>query len=166
MATRKSKKKRSPLKKTATRNRQASAKKTVRKKPAKKKAAAKKKTAAKGPSARKKTPAKKSSPKKAAAATSRPTPPAGLQSRTFDVDDREFMERRSRSAGQSGDLQGLSGSMGVDSESVDELLEEGNSFEAGIVAGVEDAGNDEEKEIRTREVPEDDVPEEYLDKDE
>src|ERR1700730_13142441 len=35
---------------------------------------------------------------------------------------------------QSGDLQGLSNVESVDSESVDELLEEGNSFEAGIVA--------------------------------
>lgn len=62
-------------------------------------------------------------------------------------------------------MQGLSGAGGANSESVDELLEEGNSFEAGIVAGVEDSGDDEEKEIRTREVSEDDVPEEYLDND-
>jgi type IV secretory pathway VirB10-like protein len=165
MATRKSKKKRAPLKKTATRNRHSSAKKTVRKKPAKKKAAPRKKAAAKTSPAKKKA-VKKSPPKKTRASEARPPQQAGPQSRTFDVDDRELMERRSRSAGQSGDLQGLSGSLGVDSESVDELLEEGNSFEAGIVAGVEDAGNDEEKEIRTREVPEDDVPEEYLDKDE
>ena len=68
------------------------------------------------------------------------------------------------SAGQSGDLQGLSKLEGADSESVDELLEEGNSFEAEVVAGVEDAG-DGEKEVHTHEVPEDDVPEEYLDKD-
>jgi hypothetical protein len=64
---------------------------------------------------------------------------------------------------QSGDLQGLSNVESVDSESVDELLEEGNSFEAGIVAGVEDSGERDGKEVRTREVPEDDVPGEYLD---
>jgi len=29
---------------------------------------------------------------------------------------------------------------GADSESVDELLEEGNAFEADVVKGVEDAG--------------------------
>ena len=52
----------------------------------------------------------------------------------------------------------------VDSESVDELLEEGNALEAGIVAGVEQAEDDAEKEVHTHEVPEDDVPEEYLDK--
>ncbi|MGC2464884.1 MAG: hypothetical protein WA517_06780 [Candidatus Acidiferrum sp.] len=71
-----------------------------------------------------------------------------------------------RSAGQSGDLQGLSNRGGADSESVDELLEEGNAFEAEIVKGVEDAPDADEGEVRTHEVPEDDVPEEYLEKDE
>ena len=66
---------------------------------------------------------------------------------------------------QSGDLQGLSSAERSDSESVDELLEEGNTFEAGVVAGVERAEDTDEKEVRTREFPEDDVPEEYLDKD-
>jgi hypothetical protein len=94
-----------------------------------------------------------------------PAKRAGRQSRGFEVDEVEVQERRSRSGGQSGDLQGLSASEGANSESVDELLEEGNSFEAGIVAGVEDAGDEEEKEIHTHEVPEDDVPGEYLDND-
>ena len=66
---------------------------------------------------------------------------------------------------EAGDLQGLSSAERADSESVDELLEEGNSFEAGVVKGVEDAGNADEKEVHTHEVPEDDVPEEYLDED-
>lgn len=69
------------------------------------------------------------------------------------------------SAGQSGDLQGLSGIAEADSESVDELVEEGNAFEADVVTGVEQAGDDEEKEVRTREVLEDDVPDEYLNQD-
>ncbi|HTM35904.1 MAG TPA: hypothetical protein VL156_04095 [Terriglobales bacterium] len=47
---------------------------------------------------------------------------------------------------------------------MDELIEEGNLFEAGAVAGVEEADNADEKEVRTREVLVDDVPEEYLDK--
>ena len=67
-----------------------------------------------------------------------------------------------RSAGQSGDLQGLSGIAGAGSESVEELLEEGNAFEAELVKGVEDAGDADESEVITHEVPEDDVPEEYL----
>ena len=66
---------------------------------------------------------------------------------------------------ESGDLEGLSNVESADSESVDELLEEGNAFEAGIVAGVEDSRNREGQEVRTREVPEDDVPQEYLDPD-
>jgi hypothetical protein len=69
-----------------------------------------------------------------------------------------------RYGGQSGDLQGLSSREGADSESVDELLEEGNAFEAEIVKGVQDA--DDEGEVRTHEVPQDDVPGEYRDKDE
>jgi len=66
------------------------------------------------------------------------------------------------SGAESGDLQGLSDVEGADAESVDELLEEGNAFEAGIVKGVEDADNADEREVRTHEVLEDDVPEEYL----
>ena len=70
-----------------------------------------------------------------------------------------------RSGGQSGDLQGLSNREGADSESVGELLEEGNAFEAEVVKGIEDVPDADEGEIRTREVPEDDVPDEYLEKD-
>lgn len=67
------------------------------------------------------------------------------------------------SAGQSGDLQGLSNVERADSESVDELIEEGNAFEAGVVSGVEEADERGDREVHTREVPEDDVPGEYLD---
>ncbi len=73
---------------------------------------------------------------------------------------------RERSGGQAGDLQGLSNIEGADSESVAELIEEGNAFEADAVAGVEDAGENDQKEVRTREVPQDDVPGEYRDKEE
>jgi hypothetical protein len=71
---------------------------------------------------------------------------------------------RSRSGAQSGDLQGLRDIESADSESVDELIEEGNAFEADVVAGVEHADEDQEREVHTHEVPEDDVPAEYLDK--
>jgi len=82
------------------------------------------------------------------------------------VDSEGFASQsvRTRSARQSGDLQGLSNVEGADSESVGELMEEGNAFEADVVAGVQSAGDAEEKEVRTHEVPEDDVPGEYLDK--
>lgn len=66
---------------------------------------------------------------------------------------------------ESEDFEGLSRAEQADSESVDELVEEGNAFEAGAVAGVEEADSSDEREVHTHEVPEDDVPEEYLDKD-
>jgi hypothetical protein len=66
-----------------------------------------------------------------------------------------------RSGELSGDLQGLSKIEDADSESVAELLEEGNAFEADVVKGVEDAPNADEGPVRTHEVPEDDVPDEY-----
>jgi hypothetical protein len=69
-----------------------------------------------------------------------------------------------RSGRQSGDLQGLSNVQGADSESVDELLEQGNAFEADAVKGVEDAEEADEGEVHTHEVPQDDVPDEYPDK--
>jgi hypothetical protein len=69
------------------------------------------------------------------------------------------------SGGQSGNLQGLSNSAGADSESVDELLEEGNAFEAEVVQGVESVPDADQGEVKTREIPEDDVPDEYLDQD-
>jgi hypothetical protein len=70
-----------------------------------------------------------------------------------------------RSGGQSGDTQGLAGNPQVDSESVEELLEEGQSFEAEVLSGVENVPDPDQSEIHTREVAEDDVPEEYREKD-
>jgi hypothetical protein len=70
-----------------------------------------------------------------------------------------------RSGQQSGDLQGLSNVQGADSESVDELLEEGNAFEAEVVNGVEEAEDADAGEVHTHEVPQDDVPGEYQGKD-
>jgi hypothetical protein len=65
------------------------------------------------------------------------------------------------SAGQSGDIQDLSNIADADSESVTELVEEGNAFEADAIDGSESAENPEVSEVRTRQVPEDDVPPEY-----
>ncbi len=67
-----------------------------------------------------------------------------------------------RTGGQAGDLQGISGVEGAASESVEELLEEGNAFEAEVVKGVEDAERSDESEVESHEVLADDVPEEYL----
>jgi N utilization substance protein A len=68
----------------------------------------------------------------------------------------------SKSGGQSGALQGLSDIEGADSESVDELLEEGNAFEAEVVKGVEDAPDADEGEVHTHQRPqEEDLPEDF-----
>ena len=67
------------------------------------------------------------------------------------------------SAGQSGDTQQLSRRPTVSSQSVEELLEEGNTLEAEAVQGVENAEDADVSEVQTHEVPADDVPAEYLD---
>ena len=64
-----------------------------------------------------------------------------------------------------GDLQGISILENVDSESAEELLEDGQAFEAGIISGVEDAQDPDKSEVTSHEVPQDDVPGEYDDKD-
>jgi hypothetical protein len=71
--------------------------------------------------------------------------------------------RVARAGAGSGDLQGISVVEDVDSQSADELLEEGQAFEAGIISGVEDAGNAERSEVITHEVLENDVAKEYDD---
>jgi hypothetical protein len=69
------------------------------------------------------------------------------------------------SAGQSGDTQGLSDVAEAGAESVEELVEEGQSFEAEAIGGVEDAPDADVAEVHTKQVPEDDVPSEYLGRD-
>ena len=66
-------------------------------------------------------------------------------------------------AGQSGDVQGLEQDESVDTESVEELAEEGQGFEAAFVEGVENAPDPDEAEVTTSETSEEDVPSEYLD---
>ena len=72
-------------------------------------------------------------------------------------------ELGSDAAGQSGDTQQISNDQVGDSQSVRELVEEGNAFEGGAVQGVEEAKDPDVSEVTTREVPEDDVPGEYRD---
>jgi hypothetical protein len=74
-------------------------------------------------------------------------------------------ERREQRDEQSGDLQGLSSRPTANSESVEELLEEGNALEAETIQGVENVLDADQGEVETHEVLEDDVPQEYLDKD-
>jgi hypothetical protein len=143
--------------KTNKKKKQSKPKKTLSRKAAPKKNAAKKARPAK-----KAAPARKAIPKKKKAL--KKSKPRG-KSENADTVIFEPKGRGSRSGGQSGDLQGLSNREGADSESVDELLEEGNAFEAEVIKGVEDVPDADEGEIRTHEVLEDDVPEEYLEKD-
>jgi hypothetical protein len=152
MATKKKTKKKSTGPKRIAGGKATLAKKKVQKKPAKKKAASKQ-AASKKKGGSQKTLSGKT-------ATNQPTR-RRIRGRAGSAFSGETPGPDS--GGQSGDLQGLSNAETADSESVDELLEEGNAFEAGVVSGVEDADDGDEKEIRTREVPEDDVPGEYLD---
>jgi hypothetical protein len=131
----------------------------------------------KGVTPKKKLPKKKAAPKKTGVktkaggkkTTGRKTAGAlkkQVQGKSHSVDTVAFALEKSeaRPGKQSGDLQGLSNVQRADSESVDELLEQGNAFEAEVVKGVEDAGDADEGEVRTHEVPQDDVPGEYLGK--
>jgi hypothetical protein len=80
-----------------------------------------------------------------------------------DTDNSDSMGLGPDSAGQSGDTQGLLGSEGSESESVAELLEEGQYYEASVLSGIENAPPADVAEVTTKQVPEDDVPAEYLD---
>ena len=118
-----------------------SAKKTTNRKPAKSKATIKIRNAAR---------------KTAAPQTTRSASRRSSLDRDVTVDTAAVLPKGlgARSGGQSGDLQGLSNLESANSESVDELLEEGNAFEAEIVKGVEDAGDADESEVHTHETPE------------
>ena len=153
--------------KNKTKKKQSKKKAVPRKKPAKKAAAKKtapKKAVVQAKPATKKVAGKKAPATKAGSAKTNGLPKKRARGKSEIVATVTFepVGLGARSGGQSGDLQGLSNAGRANSESVDELLEEGNSFEAEVVKGVEDA---DEGEVHTHEVPEDDVPGEYLDKD-
>jgi len=150
--------------------------KNKKKKPVKSKKAVSQKLAAKSRVAKKTAPAKKLKKLAAKKSTSNAAAPkvkaatkkTRARGKRERVDSVVFESKGlgARSGGQSGDLQGLSNLGGADSESVDELLEEGNAFEAEVVKGVEDVQDADESEVRTHEILEDDVPDEYLERDE
>lgn len=62
--------------------------------------------------------------------------------------------------GQAGDIQGLPRAEDVDFESVEELVEEGQALEAGVVGGVEKAAldNADESGVPQHEPPEEKIP--------
>jgi hypothetical protein len=137
--------------KMASKGKQKKTKRRATKNSSKPKASAKKKSKAK--------------PKRKAArrASRRTGTPMGSQSvETVSLRPRA---RTARAGAGGGDFGGVSVVESADSESADELLEEGQAFEAGIVSGVENAPNADQEEVRTHEVSQDDVPAEYEDKD-
>lgn len=121
------------------------------------------------PKAKAKVAAKMKTPTKNKLAPKRPTPSvqASVARGSQDVETVRLKpkSRVARAGTGAGDLQGISVVEDVDSESADELLEEGQAFEAGIVSGVERAGDAAESEVVTHEVLEDDVPKEYDEED-
>jgi hypothetical protein len=129
---------------------------------AKKKPARKKKSAKKPARPRKKILKKKAAPKKKPARRKKAARRAPAEVSNVIVSP----SRRGLgpgAGGQSGDNQGLSRKESADSESVEELSEEGQEYEAEVISGVENARDPDQGEVRTREVPEDDVPKEYDD---
>jgi hypothetical protein len=75
-----------------------------------------------------------------------------LQNDEVPIDELESdPEEASDSAGQSGDVQGLSQIADVDEESVGELAETDQAYEAEVVEGIEDAGDHPERPVHTRE---------------
>src|ERR1044071_485021 len=134
------------------------------KKKTKKKAAKPKKSAKKKLSVKKAAPKKKATKKKVVKKAVKKAPKKRTRERE-QVENLMTSPAAIMRGRQSGDLQGISDRESADSESVDELLEEGNTFEAGVISGVEEADDDETAEVHTHQVPEDDVPEEYLDED-
>ncbi len=162
--------------KKKTKKKQTESKRTAGKKVAPMKKAVKKKLAKKRVTPKKKLAKKKAAPKKAGVKTKvgGKKPTGGktgvlkkqVRGKSQSVDTVAFALQGlgARAGEQSGGLQGLSNIQGADSESVDELLEQGNAFEAEVVKGVEDAGDADEGEVRTHAVPQDDVSGEYPDK--
>jgi hypothetical protein len=156
----------------------------ARKKPARKKKSVgkkkpflKKSAARKAPSTRKKTAKKaarktvarqKSAAKKKSSAKKKPVTKKATRRRADVINPVTPSGRRGlgpESGGQSGDTQGLSRRSYDDSESVEELMEEGQYMEAEAVSGVENARDADQGEVRTTQFPENDVPEEYQNED-
>jgi hypothetical protein len=135
----------------ASKGKQKKTKKRATKTSSKAKASAKKKLKAK--------------PKRKAASRPQSRKVTAMGSQNVETVSLRPRARTARAGAGGGDFGGVSVVESADSESADELLEEGQAFEAGIVSGVENAPNADQEEVRTHEVSQDDVPSEYDDKD-
>jgi len=71
--------------------------------------------------------------------------------RDRDADERDADSGQvgSESGGQSGDAQGLAPDTEAADESVEELAEDDQAYEAEVIEGVEDAGNHPERPVRS-----------------
>ncbi len=74
-----------------------------------------------------------------------------LRNDKTQIDELKNEELASDSAGQSGDAQGLSQNTDADEESVEELTETDQAYEAEAVDGLEDAADHPERPVQTRE---------------
>ena len=155
--------KKKPSQKKSAANKKLAAKKKPIKKSARKSVAQKQSAANKKSAVKKKPVAKKKSVAKKKAVARKAT--RGRAETINPITPRGRRGLGAESGGQSGDTQGLSRQSYDDSESVEELMEEGQYMEAEAVSGVENARDADQGEVRTREVAEDDVPEEYKDED-
>jgi len=70
----------------------------------------------------------------------------------------EFRGLGPRAGGQSGDIQGLPAYEQSGPESVEELAEEGQDYEAEVICAVENVPNPDEGGLRSHTFREDDVP--------
>lgn len=93
---------------------------------------------------------------------------SGSKSSSLDPRHRGRLTTRPRSVPgkssrghQAGDDQGIARRERYDSESVQELLDEGQSFEGSAIEGMEEARDADRGPVRTHEPREDDLPEEY-----
>jgi hypothetical protein len=148
----------SPVKKSRP---AASAKAAASAKPAALAKTAQRAASGKKAAARPQVRAKKKTPRRAAPASkgARTDKTPGNKARLVEPAERKGLG--AAAAGQSGDVEGLSSIADADSESVAELVEEGQAYEAEVVSGVERASDAEEQEVTTEEVSEDDIPPEY-----
>jgi hypothetical protein len=155
-------------KKPARKKKPVSRKKPTQKKIAKTAKNKRKQVPRKKVSAKTKSVRKKSAVKKKSAAKKKPVTRKATRRRAEIINPVTPTGRRglgADSGGQSGDTQGLSRRSYDDSESVEELLEEGQYAEAEAVSGVENARDADQGDVRTTQFPEDDVPEEYQNED-
>lgn len=89
---------------------------------------------------------------------------SGNEASTLDPKGQLFVETDEEASpgvhkgDMSGDLQGLSTTELYDSESVSELIEEGQDLEAELIEGVEEAPDADQGDVKVHEAPQKDVP--------